>query len=106
MFSSSIGRKRKPSRVLDSEDEAELEEAACCEFKKKGDYTSPEKGKGIGEVLLTRTGAILGAIDPRDEICATDKVLGECDGGEGDRGKNSITECLQQFGVMSIEPTN
>ena len=48
----------------------------------------------IGELLLHRTPALLGAIHSGDKICVIDESLGEFDGEEEDRGKNSISERL------------
>jgi len=72
--------KGNPPGFLDSEDEAELEEAAGCRFKKKGDYISPEQWREIGEFLFYWIGVLLGAIHPEDEICVMDELLGEFDG--------------------------
>jgi len=86
--------KGNPPGFLDSEDKAEREEAGWCEFKRKGDYTSPEQWREIGEFLLHGTGVLLGAIHSGDEICVMDEILGKFDGEEEDRGKNSISEWL------------
>jgi len=88
--------KENPPVFLDSEDEADLEEAAWCELKRRKDYyTSPEQWREIGEFFLHQMGALMGAIYPGDEICLMDEILGEFDGEEEDRGKNSISEQLR-----------
>jgi len=76
---------------LDSEDEAEMEEAGWREFKRKGDYISSQQWREIGEFLLYWTGVLLGAIHLADDICVMDEILGQLDRGEEARGKNRIS---------------
>jgi len=91
--------KGNPPGFLDSEDEAELEEAGWREFKRKGDFTSPQQWREIGEFLLHQMGVLLGATHSGDEICVMDEILGEFDGEEEDRGKISISERLTAIQV-------
>jgi len=72
--------KGNPPGFLDSEDEAELEEAGWREFKRRGEYTFPEQWGEIGEFLLHRTAVLLGATHSGDEICVMDEILGGLDG--------------------------
>jgi len=54
-----MSRKRKSTGFLDSEGEAELEEAAWREIKRKRDYASPEQWREIGEFLCYQTGFLV-----------------------------------------------
>jgi len=88
--------KGNPPGFLDSEDEADLEEAAWYELKRRKDYyTSPGQWREIGEFLLHQTGYLVGVKYPGDEIYLMDEMLGEFDGEEEDRGKNNISEQLR-----------